>query len=343
VFDAGNGQIAFHNSVHNKFIQMSDSDLASSPAASTLATSWTSERFTVVDAGNGKFAFHNSLRNRFMNMGDSDMGVSAVSATLPTTWDSERFSIVDGETSRVRGIEFCTSQTGIWASFRVGGSSNEDLIEDIQTKILDVFETTPVLSAVGFLGDAIGEVVARLLSIGAGFDFYMKGNCNFNGWNSGCSDTAFGLKFQASEFEAYIEKNADGKFAFCFQIKGVWDSCGNNLWENILMLLKSAGEILMKVGKIIGEFLADTFSNCVTAVVDLAEDALALGKIVVDKVYEGFKDNVDEVIDWAGDAAGDVVEWADGATDWMGNAVGDAGNWMAGAGEDIWNAVTFRS
>jgi len=360
VVNAGNGQVAFHNSVQNRYIRLrndtKDMDRSGSAGDNALPSGWTWERFTVVDGGNGEYAFHNSISNRFMRMNNNaDMdtwGENAVN-NLPTGHTWERFKIVDAGTLQVKNP--CNFQIGIWASFEVGGTSNEELMDDIQTNILDKFQDDNVLSAVGFLGKGIGAVVDALTSVGAGFHFYMKGNCNFNGgWDAPCSNTAFGLKFWASKFEAYIEKNPDGRFAFCFAIKDFWDSCGNNLWENILLLLKSAGEVLMKVGKIIADFFEDTFNSCVTAVVDLAEDALALGKIVIDYVHEGFEDAVSATVDWANDAANAAVEWGAGAVndagEWVEGAANDVADWtegaandVANAAEDTWNAVSsFR-
>jgi len=353
VVNAGNGQVAFHSSIHGRFIRLrgdnGNLDNSGYKGADDLPPHWLQERFTVVDAGNGDYAFHNSYCNKFMRMRDNaDMDGSGVKGVdeLPSSWTWERFKVVDGGTAQVKSAIDCKHETGIWASFQVGGSSNEDLMDNIQSNILDKFEDTNVLSAVGFLGKGIGEVVDRLTSIGAGFHFYMKGNCNFNNWNSLCENTAFGLKFWANNFEAYIEKNPDGRFAFCFAIKGFWDSCGNNLWENILLLLKSAGEVLMKVGKVIAEFFEDTFNNCARAVVDLAEDALALGKMVIDNVHEGFEDAAAEVVDWAGDTANAAVEWGAGAVndagEWVVGGAEDAADWAAGAAEDTWTAITFR-
>jgi len=311
----------------NKYLGLSGNDLTcgDSKHGALGYTSKQSRTKWLVEETGGYFHLKQPEHGTYIGMSGGDSGCDSSKHGVrghPRSDHRTAFTVVKQE---------CQRQTGIWASFALGGHKDDDILDDIQQKIMDLFQSTNVLSAVGFLGKEIGAMVNAFLSIGVGFDLYMKGNCNFHDWNSACSNTAFGLKVwfgdssSKDDFEAYIEKNPDGRFAFCFAIKRVWDSCGNNLWENILLLLKAAGEILMKVGKIIAEFAAETFNTAVKAVVDLAGDALQAGKIVIDKVHEGFEDAANEVVDWAGNAGGDAVEWAD-------DAVNDAGEFILDVG-----------
>ncbi|CAE7564912.1 unnamed protein product [Symbiodinium sp. CCMP2592] len=99
VVDAGNGQVAFHNSMHNRFMKMTwdKKMVVSKPkTVDALPGTWTAERFTVVPAGDGQFVFHNSLRNRMIRMTGSEVDASGTKSPqdLPKSWKSERFQIV---------------------------------------------------------------------------------------------------------------------------------------------------------------------------------------------------------------------------------------------------------
>ncbi|CAE7935788.1 unnamed protein product [Symbiodinium necroappetens] len=99
VVDAGNGQVAFHNSMHNRFMKMTwDKKMVVSKAKTVdaLPSTWTAERFTVVPAGKGEFVFHNSLRNRMIRMTKSEVDASGKKSpqSLPKSWKSERFQLV---------------------------------------------------------------------------------------------------------------------------------------------------------------------------------------------------------------------------------------------------------
>ncbi|CAE7751695.1 unnamed protein product [Symbiodinium sp. CCMP2456] len=90
VVDAGNGEIALHNTLHNRFVRMNQ-------AAADLPAEWSWERFTVVYAGNGTIALHNRAHNRFVAV--SDQGVAFRSITkdasdLPAAMIFERFRVL---------------------------------------------------------------------------------------------------------------------------------------------------------------------------------------------------------------------------------------------------------
>merc|ERR1719428_2214905 len=71
VVNAGNGQIALHNRVHNRFVKMTQKGrVMASPyrSASKLPRGWAWERFTVVKAGNGQVALFNNAHKRFIRM-----------------------------------------------------------------------------------------------------------------------------------------------------------------------------------------------------------------------------------------------------------------------------------
>merc|ERR1719409_2066492 len=133
VVNAGNGQIALHNKVHNRFIRMRNNgrmDASARRAASQLPRGWTWERLTVVRYGcrrvrkrrprprprrprrkrpvrrirwrpgrllPGCVALHNKVHNRFVRMNNKrDMDVSPRKAwnRMPRGWNWERFRIV---------------------------------------------------------------------------------------------------------------------------------------------------------------------------------------------------------------------------------------------------------
>ena len=98
VIDAGNGQVAFHNSLHNRYLKMDGPRmLVSSPMApDAYPSGWTWERFTVIPAGHGQFVFHNSAHNRMVRMttDKADSSSHMNPQDLPGGWTWERFQIV---------------------------------------------------------------------------------------------------------------------------------------------------------------------------------------------------------------------------------------------------------
>jgi len=98
VIDAGNGQVAFHNSIHNRYLKMDgDRMLVSSPRApDRFPSDWTSERFTVLYDGKGKFMFHNSKHNRMISMTHEKVYASPEMnpQDVPGDWTWQRFQIV---------------------------------------------------------------------------------------------------------------------------------------------------------------------------------------------------------------------------------------------------------
>jgi len=100
VVDAGNGRVAFHSAVHNKFLRMNNKqDMDASPVKNydQLPPEWGWEKFTPVDAGNGNWAFHQKDHNRFIRMNNKqDMDASSVKNLdqLPGGWTWERFKVL---------------------------------------------------------------------------------------------------------------------------------------------------------------------------------------------------------------------------------------------------------
>merc|ERR1719456_217911 len=102
VVDAGNGEIALHSKIHNKFIRMNSDgnmDASAEKDVDALPDNWTWERFKLVDAGNGDIALHCAIHNKFIRMNaDGNMDVSAEKAAdaLPPAdqWTWERFTPV---------------------------------------------------------------------------------------------------------------------------------------------------------------------------------------------------------------------------------------------------------
>eukprot|EP00439_Symbiodinium_sp_Y106_P073415 s810_g13.t2 len=99
VVDAGNGEIALHNTWHNRFVRMNTDgmDASAVKAASDLPAGWSWERFTVVYGGNGTIALHSRIHNRFVEV--SDLGVAFRSITkdasdLPAAMIFARFRVL---------------------------------------------------------------------------------------------------------------------------------------------------------------------------------------------------------------------------------------------------------
>merc|ERR550532_2407374 len=126
----------------------------------------------------------------------------------------------------------CETETGIWLSLSLGGLANLNIMDDIQAKILDKFDVGPLKAVVGLLGKGIEAMVNALTSIGMKFDLYSKNVVRTDVQThphqvlEGCDTAALGIKFTASAFEAYLEHGMDGKVAFCFAIKSIFNSCG---------------------------------------------------------------------------------------------------------------------
>ncbi|CAE7242733.1 unnamed protein product [Symbiodinium sp. CCMP2592] len=98
VVDAGNGQVAFHNSLHNRFLKMNGDRMQSSApqAPDALPAGWSWERFTVLPAGHGQFMLHNSVHNRVVQMTNDNVAASPHMnpQDMPGEWTWERFQIV---------------------------------------------------------------------------------------------------------------------------------------------------------------------------------------------------------------------------------------------------------
>ncbi|CAE7238427.1 unnamed protein product [Symbiodinium sp. CCMP2456] len=98
VIDAGNGQVAFHNSIHNRYLKMNGDRMQVSPpkAPDAFPSDWPWERFSVLPAGHGQFMFHNSAHNRAIRMtGDKvDASGHMNPHDIPADWTWERFQIV---------------------------------------------------------------------------------------------------------------------------------------------------------------------------------------------------------------------------------------------------------
>ena len=94
VVDAGHGQYALNNAVHNRFVGVG----AASPhrLVDQLPADWGSEKWDVWPAGNGQIVLHNRGHNRMLRMsGDTvDFSGHMDSAQLPDDWTWERFQVV---------------------------------------------------------------------------------------------------------------------------------------------------------------------------------------------------------------------------------------------------------
>ncbi|CAJ1432416.1 unnamed protein product [Effrenium voratum] len=100
VVDAGNGQIALHNTIHNCFV--GTGSVSPVRNINDLPGDWASERFTVVDVGNGEIALQ-GLGKQFLQLTDQKIWHTAPMDHLPPTYVSERFKVVPGERKLVPG------------------------------------------------------------------------------------------------------------------------------------------------------------------------------------------------------------------------------------------------
>lgn len=232
-------------------------------------------------------------------------------------------------------------ETGLWASLVAGGFANKAIMDDIQQKVLNKFQTKAVKAVVGLLGKGIEAVVNAATSTGQSLQIYAKGNCEFQNIKALCSSHSMGMQFKATGFEAYIERTVDGKVAFCFAIKDIYDSCGGGL-ENILMLLKKLGELLIRVATTIADAVEKAFDTVGKEVAQLSVQALEQGKVVVDKVGAGFEKGASDVKAWSEQTGGAAIEFAGSAAHVVGSAASNAANTFGSAANTVGNgAVDF--
>ncbi|CAE7340122.1 unnamed protein product [Symbiodinium sp. CCMP2592] len=103
VVDAGNGQIALHNALHNKFLKSHGSGVSPTKNANELPHNWGAEKWTVVDAGNGQIALQGTSK-RFLKVdGGGGAGLTDPRDHLPADWTWERFTVVAAEVKLVPG------------------------------------------------------------------------------------------------------------------------------------------------------------------------------------------------------------------------------------------------
>ncbi|OLQ12213.1 hypothetical protein AK812_SmicGene3906 [Symbiodinium microadriaticum] len=117
VVDAGNGEIALHNTFHNRFVRMNQEGMDASDlkAAADLLPEWSWERFTVVYGGNGTIALHS-----FVAVSDQGVAFSSITKDasdlpaamiferfrvlqdqMPWGWSWERFTVVDAGNGQI--------------------------------------------------------------------------------------------------------------------------------------------------------------------------------------------------------------------------------------------------
>jgi len=98
VVDGGNGNIALHSAIHNRFVSMRSGTAlgASSPmAANALPTNWYWERFAVVPGGHLEIALHNHTHNSFVTLVGTHMGGHVANAEAYIHgWAYQRFKVV---------------------------------------------------------------------------------------------------------------------------------------------------------------------------------------------------------------------------------------------------------
>ncbi|CAE7785711.1 unnamed protein product [Symbiodinium sp. CCMP2592] len=98
VVDGGNGLIALHNAIHNRFVSMRGGTTlgTSQPmAANALPANWDWERFAVVPGGHLEIALHNHPHNSFVTMTAHTMqGHAANAQDYHHGWWLQRFKVV---------------------------------------------------------------------------------------------------------------------------------------------------------------------------------------------------------------------------------------------------------
>lgn len=198
-----------------------------------------------------------------------------------------------------------------------------NIMDDIQSKILDKMNVGPLQAVVGLLGEAMEFVVNALTSFGMRFDIYSKAIMKIDKTKNEISpeitgglSAALGFKFTANAFEAYLEHTEDGTMAFCFAIKSVFDSCGGGL-ENIIMMLKQVGELVLKVVTEIVDAIDTAFNEVAKFMVNLGEVALKAGEIVIDAIGTAFENGAAQVAKWAEDVGGAVVRFTENVIEQM--------------------------
>jgi len=234
----------------------------------------------------------------------------------------------------------CKPVTGIWGTLTTGGHANTNIMSDIQSNIVNKFDTGPMRSLIGVIGKGIEAFVDVLTSIGLTFEVYFKATCHFSGFslNGMCMPPAFGIKMKATAFEAYMEMEEDGKVVVCFAIKKLFDSCGNG-WENLLMMMRAIGELVVKLVKYVAEAIGKAFDAVGRFLCNLASDFLKVGKVVMNAIGEGFEKAAAQVSEWATEAGEAMVEFAGEAAQAIGNAFEDVGDAVVGVAEDIGDAA----
>lgn len=227
----------------------------------------------------------------------------------------------------------------LYMNLKTGGHANENLMDDIQSKILDKFQTNEVKAIVGLIGKGVGAVVNAWQSTGMSFDLFIKGSCSGSIMSDGvsCSSIEFGVKFAASLFEVAVQYK-DDKFTFCFAIKHIFDSCDGG-FKNFIVLLQKAGEMVVYLAESAAQAISAGVEWVADKVCELSEAALQQGKIVFDHVSAGAVAAAQEVGEWAAGAASDTVEFTADAAEEIGGHVDAAGNFVAGAAVGTVHAV----
>ena len=228
-----------------------------------------------------------------------------------------------------------SDEIGLYVSVAAGGFANNNMMADIQRKILDKFQSPPVKAVVGLLGKGIGAVVDILTSVGVNFSFTSRGNAKMEGVNP-ASDLG--------NHEVFLQ-HKDDKMAFCFAIKGIYDSCGNG-FENLLLLLQAGARMVVKVGKVIADAAEGTFNAATKEVAELSEASLQHGKVVVEKIGKNFENAAKATRDFfegqgevAIEMAGEAKDRLEGGAKATGNVAEQGANSVANTVEAGYNGA----
>ncbi|CAE7868826.1 unnamed protein product, partial [Symbiodinium necroappetens] len=103
VVDAGNGQIALHNALHNRFLKSFGSGVSPHKNWNELPHNWGGEKWNVVDAGNGQIALQGSSKVFLKVDNGGGAGFTHPIDHLPAHYTWERFTVVAAEVKLVPG------------------------------------------------------------------------------------------------------------------------------------------------------------------------------------------------------------------------------------------------
>jgi len=118
--DVGNGEIAFHNTQWNRFLQLNNHGKvgrSSECSRDFLPSHWDWERFKLKDMGNGHFALWSTAWKKFVKM-DHGSAITSVARSgindIPSWWTWEKFYIEEVAPASTMSFWFCARTVVLW-------------------------------------------------------------------------------------------------------------------------------------------------------------------------------------------------------------------------------------